>query len=154
MLTAEHLIIGRIALQTEGGLITRLFLPCEAPPVPAAQADPLAEETFRQLIEYLAGQRRTFDLPLAPPGGTPLQRRIMERLSAIPYGRTVTYSSLGPARLVGHLCATNPLPLLRPCHRVIPVKNPPGNYRGGAGLKQFLLTLEQSNCAPAAVTQM
>ncbi len=143
MLTSKIMSIGRIALQTEGGYITRLFLPCEAPSAPEPPVGSLAESAFCQLHEYLEAIRCDFDLPLAAPQGTPLQRNIMHRLSQIPYGCTVTYAALGPARTVGSVCAGNPLPILRPCHRVLPAHNPPGHYRGGTQLKARLLELEK-----------
>lgn len=145
LITSKQLNIGRIALQTEGGYITRLFLPCEAPIAPEPPANSLAATAFKQLEEYLSGIRLSFELPLHPPQGTALQREIMRRICAIPYGHTATYGNLGPARSVGSVCAGNPLPILRPCHRVLPAHQPPGNYRGGTELKQILLQLEQSN---------
>lgn len=144
MLTSKIMSIGRIALQTEGGYITRLFLPCEAPSAPEPPIGSLAESAFSQLQEYLEGTRRDFDLPLAPPQGTPLQQEIMHRMCHIPYGCTTTYATLGPARTVGSVCAANPLPILRPCHRVLPAHNPPGHYRGGTQLKAALLSLENA----------
>ena len=143
MLTSKITSIGSIALQTEGGYITRLFLPCEAPTAPEPPVGSLAESAFSQLQEYLEGTRRNFDLPLAPPQGTPLQQEIMRRMCHIPYGSTATYATLGPARTVGSVCASNPLPILRPCHRVLPAHNPPGHYRGGTQLKARLLVLEK-----------
>ena len=143
MLTSKLMSIGRIALQTEGGYITRLFLPCEAPTAPEPPAGSIAENAFYQIQEYLKGIRHDFDLPLTPPQGTPLRQEIMQRLCQIPYGNTTTYGKLGPARTVGSVCASNPLPILRPCHRVLPAHNPPGNYRGGTQLKALLLNLEK-----------
>lgn len=143
MLTSKQLSIGRITLQTEGGYITRLFLPCESLAAPEPPAGSLPALAFKQLEEFLVGSRRHFDLPLAPHRGTPLQQQIMLRLCAIPYGCTATYGSLGPARCVGRVCATNPLPLLRPCHRVIPAQRNSGHYRGGSTLKKELLMLEK-----------
>lgn len=142
MLTSKRLSIGRITLQTKGGCITRLFLPCEAVPAPEPPANTLPALAFAQLEEYLSGQRRYFELPLSPASGTPLQQEIMRRISNIPYGHSVTYGNLGPARTVGSVCANNPLPIFRPCHRVLPSHNPPGHYRGGTALKQYLLELE------------
>ncbi|MBQ7022761.1 MAG: methylated-DNA--[Akkermansia sp.] len=142
MLTSKQLSIGRIALNTEGGLITRLFLPGEAPPAPPPAAGTLPDLAFTQLEEYLAGTRKHFQLPLATPQGTPLQQDIMQRICTIPYGHTATYGSMGPARVVGSVCAGNPLPILRPCHRVLAAQHPPGHYRGGKALKHLLLTLE------------
>lgn len=142
MLTSKQLSIGTIGIETAGGHITRLFLPGEAPPAPPPQPGSLEEQAFAQLEEYLQGKRHRFDLPLAPATGTPLQREILQRIAAIPYGSTATYGSLGPARVVGQVCAANPLPLLIPCHRVIPKQNPPGAYRGGTAMKAQLLSLE------------
>lgn len=144
MLTSKQLSIGRITLQTEGGLISRLFLPCESIAAPEPPPGSLPAQAFKQISEYLAGSRQVFSLPLAPLQGTPLQQEIMRRICAIPYGHTATYATLGPARCVGSVCAHNPLPLLRPCHRVIPAHQTPGHYRGGSGLKRFLLSLEKA----------
>lgn len=145
MLTSKRLSIGRIALITEGGLITRLLLPNETVAAPAPSPGSLEEQAFEQIEEYLNGERRQFELALAPLQGSPLQREIMLRLCTIPYGHTATYGSLGPARTVGSVCAANPLPIIRPCHRVIPAHNPPGNYRGGPELKLRLLRMEVSS---------
>ncbi len=143
MLTSKQLSIGRITLQTEGGLVTRLFLPCESVVAPEPPPGSLPAQAFEQISEYLAGKRQVFSLPLAPLQGTPLQQEIMRRICAIPYGHTTTYGSLGPARCVGSVCARNPLPLLRPCHRVLPARHAPGHYRGGSELKKQLLMLEK-----------
>lgn len=145
MLRSKDTIIGRISLQVEGGVITRLFLPCESVDAPAPEPGSLSEHAFRQLDEFLAGSRTRFDLPLAPPAGTPLQCRLAAAIASIPYGRTATYASIGPARVAGSVCARNPLPLFIPCHRVIPAWNPPGQYRGGSALKAWLLNMENSH---------
>ena len=145
MLTSKKLSIGLIGIITEGGLITRLLLPNEAIAAPTPSPGSLEEHAFVQIEEYLNGERRQFELPLAPLQGSLLQRKIMLRLCTIPYGHTATYGSLGPARTVGSVCAANPLPIIRPCHRVIPAHNPPGNYRGGSELKLRLLRMEASS---------
>lgn len=142
MQTSKQLSIGTISIETAGGYITRLFLPCEAISAPPPPPNSIAERAFQQLEEYLQGKRHTFNLPLSLTGCTPLQKEILQRIAAIPYGKTATYSSLGPPRMVGHTCAINPLPLFIPCHRVVPKQNPPGQYRGGAVLKKRLLSLE------------
>lgn len=142
MLRSKPTAIGRIAIEIAQGRLTRLYLPCEAPEAPCPEPGSLAAEAFRQLEEYLRGQRTAFRLPLAEPTGTPLQRRIARAIAAIPYGKTATYGSLGPARVAGHVCAINPLPLIIPCHRVLPACNPPGRYRGSSALKAYLLRLE------------
>lgn len=105
----------------------------------------LADEAFSQLQAWLDGRLKRFDLPLAPPSGTALQLLIRERIAAIPRGETRCYKELGPPRCVARVCSTNPLPLLLPCHRVIPAGGSiaaPGRYRGGTKLKQWLLQAE------------
>lgn len=142
MITSKKLTIGRIAIQTSGGFITRLWLPCEAPDAPEPQPHTLPHTCFLQLEEWLLGNRPYFNLPIKLPQGTPFQAQTLQRIAAIPYGCTTTYGSLGAARAVGNICATNPLPILIPCHRVISAHHPPGNYRGGSTLKAHLLKLE------------
>lgn len=105
----------------------------------------LAAEAALRLQAWLDGQRETPDLPLAPLPGTPLQQEIRLRLAAIPRGQTRRYGELGPARCVARVCSCNPLPLILPCHRVLPAGGSaehPGRYRGGSMLKRALLLRE------------
>lgn len=144
MLRSKPTRIGLLTLQVTEKSIARLFLPHEAQEAPEPEPGSLAEEAFRQLDGYLAGLRTGFQLPLAESPATAAQKAIVRAIQAIPYGCTATYGSLGPARFVGHVCAMNPLPLLIPCHRVVPAHRPPGLYRGGTTLKSWFLQLEQS----------
>ncbi len=106
------------------------------------------DRAYRQLAEYFAGARRTFDLPLAPVG-TAFQLRVWECLRAVGYGETVSYGALAAAlgapraaRAVGAALGRNPLPVVVPCHRVIGVA---GDLRGfglGIDVKRRLLDLE------------
>lgn len=134
--------IGRITLLCSEDAICALQLPCRAvaasPPAPGS----IAETAFEQIEEYLAGKRQLFQLPLRHPDSSSFAEKILRAIAAIPYGSTVTYGSLGPARAVGQICAGNPLPLLIPCHRVVPASHPPGNYLGGIELKARLLDME------------
>lgn len=130
-------------MEVEAERVRRLWLPCELPAaVECGDPQGIAAEAVAQVQAYLEGRLRVFDLPLAPLPGTELQRRILERIAAVPYGGTATYGSLGPARVVGHVCATNPLPLIIPCHRILPAHGALGRYRGGTELKRRLLDLE------------
>ncbi|MDM7831136.1 methylated-DNA--[protein]-cysteine S-methyltransferase [Cellulomonas edaphi] len=107
------------------------------------------DEVARQLDEYFAGRRRTFDVPvdLRLLGG--FRRSVVEHLSAIGYGRTASYAEMAQAagspravRAVGTACALNPVPVVLPCHRVVRSDGSPGQYAGGADAKLALLDLE------------
>jgi len=101
-----------------------------------------------QLEQYARGERDEFDVSLDWSGVEPVQRRVLETLCEIaPYGTTVTYGELGARagvddpRDVGVMMATNPLPLVVPCHRVV-ASDGLGGYGGGLDLKRRLLELE------------
>lgn len=104
--------------------------------------------TRRQLGEYFAGKRTTFDLPLGPRG-TEFQRGVWRTLASIPYGETVSYAQLASRigkpsamRAVGAANGRNPLPIVLPCHRVIGADGSLTGFGGGLPTKQFLLELE------------
>jgi methylated-DNA-[protein]-cysteine S-methyltransferase len=109
---------------------------------------PLIDAAHAQLDEYFAGTRREFDLPLAPRG-TGFQRTVWETLDTIPYGETISYAQLAirvgnakAMRAVGAANGRNPLPIVRPCHRVIGADGSLTGFGGGLPTKQFLLELE------------
>ncbi|MFC3813831.1 methylated-DNA--[protein]-cysteine S-methyltransferase [Lysobacter sp. GCM10012299] len=102
----------------------------------------------RQLEEYFAGERRQFELPLAPQG-TAFQCEVWHTLAAIPYGETISYAQLAQqvgkpsaVRAVGAANGRNPLPLVLPCHRVIGSDGSLTGFGGGLPTKQFLLQME------------
>ncbi len=101
-----------------------------------------------QLDAYFDGALRRFDLPLAPEGSD-YQRRVWRKLADIPYGETLSYGAFAKAsstgaRAAGTACATKPLPILLPCHRVVGGDGALGGYSGGDGLatKSYLLRME------------
>jgi methylated-DNA-[protein]-cysteine S-methyltransferase len=103
----------------------------------------------RELEQYFAGQRREFTIPLDWAGATGFRLRALEAMSRLPYGETVTYGELAAragnpraARAAGHACATNPIPIVVPCHRVIGSDGTLHGYTGGLRYKEFLLRLE------------
>jgi methylated-DNA-[protein]-cysteine S-methyltransferase len=102
-----------------------------------------------QLDEYFAGRRRSFDLPLAPRGGTAFQRAVWGELGHIPYGSTISYGELarrlgrpGASRAVGGANHANPLPIVVPCHRVVGADGSLTGYGGGIERKRALLAVE------------
>ena len=105
-------------------------------------------ELARQLGEYFAGKRRTFELTLAPEG-TPFQLATWRALTEIPYGSTTSYGELarrlgrpGASRAVGAANGKNPLPIVVPCHRVLHSGGGIGGYTGGLERKRLLLDVE------------
>ena len=103
----------------------------------------------RELEEYFGGQRRSFGLPLDTSLSTGFRRLVQQYLPSIGYGQTRSYGQVAElvgnpraARAVGTACATNPLPVVVPCHRVLRNDGTPGGYVGGAAAKTTLLSLE------------
>ncbi|MBM6938052.1 methylated-DNA--[protein]-cysteine S-methyltransferase [Pseudoflavonifractor phocaeensis] len=140
--------LGTMTLVGEGEAITGLFLPGQRAPAVPESASPVLERGRAQLLDYLAGRRRVFDLPLRP-AGTPFQRRVWAALSAIPWGETRTYGQIArnigapkAARAVGQANHRNPIPIFIPCHRVIGAGGALTGYGGGLELKRMLLQLE------------
>jgi methylated-DNA-[protein]-cysteine S-methyltransferase len=107
------------------------------------------DEAARQLEDYFAGRRTTFDLALDFRLTTGFRLSVLSYLPVIGYGETASYQSVAAAvhnpravRAVGTACATNPLPVVVPCHRVIRSDGQLGAYLGGPEIKQQLLNLE------------
>lgn len=107
-------------------------------------------EVERQLREYFRGRRRDFDLPLAPEG-TDFQRRVWKAVARIPFGATATYAQVArrvrhpqAVRAVGRCNATNPIPIVVPCHRVVGSDGSLTGYGGGLEAKRTLLELERA----------
>ncbi len=115
----------------------------------ALDAPATLELAARQLDEYFAGGRRIFDLPLDLQLARGFRLTVLEAMAKIPYGETVSYAALAAAtgrphavRAVGTACATNPLPIVIPCHRVLRSDGSLGGYGGGLDAKRVLLALE------------
>lgn len=107
-----------------------------------------------QVLEYLEGKRVEFDLPL-DLRGTEFELAVYRELERIPYGQTRTYAEVAEAvgnpkafRAVGNANASNPLPLVIPCHRVVAVGGKLGGYAAGLAMKKQLLMMERAR--PAA----
>ena len=108
---------------------------------------------FRQLDEYFAGTRRSFDFPCRAQG-TPFQRKVWAALRDIPYGETRTYGDIAraigqpkAARAVGMANNRNPIYIATPCHRVIGADGSLVGYGGGLAMKAALLELEKAHAS-------
>jgi methylated-DNA-[protein]-cysteine S-methyltransferase len=108
------------------------------------------DDAARQLEGYFAGRRHTFDVPVDLRLSAGFRRQVLDHLRTIAYGHTESYAGVARAtgraravRAVGSACATNPVPLLVPCHRVLRSDGTLGGYVGGLGAKQALLALER-----------
>jgi len=107
------------------------------------------DRAAREIEEYFAGRRSLFDLPLDFQLAHGFRRTVLSQLTHITYGRTASYAAVAAAaghpkavRAVGTACATNPLPVVVPCHRVVRSDGTVGQYVGGADAKRALLALE------------
>jgi methylated-DNA-[protein]-cysteine S-methyltransferase len=108
------------------------------------------DEERRELEDYFEGRRQEFDVPvdwsLTSPG---FRNRALHAVAQIPYGKTKTYAQIAKTagnarafRAAGTACGHNPVPLIVPCHRVVPTGGGVGNYGGGPEMKQALLEFE------------
>jgi methylated-DNA-[protein]-cysteine S-methyltransferase len=107
------------------------------------------DQVAHQLEEYFGGRRTGFDLPIDLRLSAGFRRSVLSYLPVIGYGQTASYQSVAAAvhnpkavRAVGTACATNPMPIVIPCHRVIRSDGRLGAYLGGAEIKQQLLEME------------
>lgn len=149
--------VGPLTLVSNGtALVALLFDPAQDEMHTQFQAatpgeDWVTQSATTQLQDYFAGTRRSFDLPLAPHGGTAFQRAVWQALAAIPYGTTVSYGAIAAAvgkpsasRAVGAANGANPLSIVVPCHRVIGAGGQMTGYGGGLWRKELLLGLERA----------
>ena len=127
-------------------LLRRRYPDCQPLPDPSR-----TDEATRQIAEYLHGERQEFDLPIDWTAMGAFQERALRLTAAIPYGQTTTYGEIArrlerprSARAVGRAEATNPMPLVIPCHRVVGADGGLHGYGapGGIQTKAWLLELE------------
>jgi methylated-DNA-[protein]-cysteine S-methyltransferase len=158
--------LGELTLVADGNELTGVYFPHHwyrpaessfGGYMPATE-DALCREAGEQLAEYLAGTRRSFDLPLAARGDE-FQQRVWALVRDIPYGQTRSYGELAAEladgtlpQEVGQAVGRNPLSVIVPCHRVVGRNGQLTGYAGGLKRKRFLLQLEEP--APAAAGRL
>jgi methylated-DNA-[protein]-cysteine S-methyltransferase len=146
--------VGQLTLVASDDGLAGILWPSERPGrvrLPIEDEDarhPVLVEAERQLEEYFAGRRRTFDLKL-DFAGTPFQRKVWDALLTIPFGETRSYAQIAEqigrpraARAVGAANGRNPVSIVAPCHRVIGSAGTLTGFAGGLETKARLLALE------------
>lgn len=156
LLAATEAGLARVAFASEGFDAVLQSLADRISPrvlVAPARLDPVAH----QLDDYFAGRRRAFAVPLDWQLSSGYRREVLGHLATdVAYGRTASYAALAAltsspraVRAVGTACATNPLPVVVPCHRVVRSDGGLGRYRGGDEAKRTLLDLEAAAADPS-----
>lgn len=148
LLAATDLGMVRVAYEREGHEVVLQMLADRVSPR-ILMAPARLDDATRQIGDYFEGKRRTFDLPLDLRLSTGFRRDVLRHLPLIAYGHTESYTQVAHSagrpkavRAVGTACATNPLPVIIPCHRVVRSDGSFGGYVGGAEAKQTLLMME------------
>jgi methylated-DNA-[protein]-cysteine S-methyltransferase len=152
--------LGDLTVVTRDGAVTGLYFPHHWHVPDRAGFGQHREEGFdevrKQLGEYLAGQRRDFGVPVKA-SGNPLQQRVWDLITRIPYGKTASYGELArelgggiTPQEVGAAVGRNPVCILIPCHRVMGASGSLTGYAGGLRRKRALLDLEQNVASRSA----
>jgi len=150
LLAATPLGLLRVAFASEGHDSVLQNLSARVSPR-VLEAPTRLDPVARQLEEFFTGRRQGFDVALDWSLSHGFRRTVLEHLNTdIGYGTTTSYATLArlsgspkAVRAVGTACATNPIPIVVPCHRVIRSDGAVGAYRGGPAAKRVLLDLER-----------
>lgn len=141
--------IGNLEIVTENEQVVAVLFTKKKTGKVIAQTQ-LQKKIEKAFDQYFAAKSDKFSIPLEI-WGTQFQMAVWEQIAKIPYGKTKTYSDIARAikkpkavRAVGTACGANPVPILIPCHRVLPTSGGFGNYAGGKDKKEFLLELEKA----------
>lgn len=141
--------IGTVGLMDDGEGLSRVFL-CQGAEIQTGEGEtPLTRWAAAELVEYFAGERKSFTVPLSAHG-TEFQLAVWRALRDIPYGQTRTYGEIAglvgrpkAARAVGMANHDNPLLIFTPCHRVVGKNGSLTGFACGVGVKDYLLELER-----------
>lgn len=147
--------VGALTLKSDGAKLVSIWFEkdkrdASRPGQASGVRDAILDQTRRELDEYFAGKRKTFDVAFAPAEGTGFQRSVWKALTKIPFGQTVSYGYIAKAigmpsavRAVGAANGANPIPIIVPCHRVIGANGSLTGFGGGLDRKRYLLGLER-----------
>ena len=113
------------------------------------RASSATNNAAKELVEYLFEHRRDFSFKYKQ-SGSKFQMEVWSEIEKIPYGQTITYQDIATKigrpkafRAVGTACGKNKLPIVIPCHRVVPSSGSVGSYAFGTKIKQYLLNIEK-----------
>ena len=142
--------VGGLAVTEQDGKITRI----EWAEAAHSDSSELLDRASEQLGAYFAGTLTEFDLPLAPVTD-PFRQKVREAMLAIPLGQTRTYGEIAKAldtygQPVGAACASNPIPVIVPCHRVLSAEGL-GGFSGGQGVETKIALLRHEGGYPFLV---
>jgi methylated-DNA-[protein]-cysteine S-methyltransferase len=147
------------ALVDVDGALVELRFAHQPTPEGVAWDDARCAHVRRELDEYFAGGRREFGLELRPRG-TAWQQTVWAALRRLPFGATIDYRELATragnplaARAAGRANATNPIPIVIPCHRVIGAAGALTGYGGGLAAKELLLLHEGARKAGGRIVR-
>ncbi|MBA3302858.1 MAG: methylated-DNA--[protein]-cysteine S-methyltransferase [Actinomycetota bacterium] len=151
LLAATEVGVVRVAFDDEAGDTVLGELAARVSPR-VLEAPSRLDDARRELEEYFDGRRTRFGLPVDWQLTTGFRRQVLGATAEIPYGSTGTYTSVATAagsaravRAAGTALATNPVPVIVPCHRVLRSDGALGGYRGGADRKEVLLRHEAAH---------
>ncbi len=137
------------AVVTGNALTTLAFAPGNDPSTNTRPDHPILKQTIQELAEYFAGERQSFDVPIAFTIGSEFDKRAWRVLRTIPYGETTSYgrqaTKMGQptaSRAVGGANGRNPIAIIVPCHRVVGADRSLTGFGGGVDRKRWLLDLE------------
>ena len=146
--------LGPLVAVVRDGRVDRVSFDLTVPEAPAGDRPhpddlTVAEDLRAGVARWLATGDGAFAVTIDLDSAGPFRSAVYRALCAVPAGERVTYGELarraghpGAARAVGRAMATNPWPLVVPCHRVVPATRAPGNYAGGTGRKAWMLAVE------------
>lgn len=148
LIAATALGVARIAFDREDhDAVLRSLAATISPRI--LRSERRTDDVARELDEYFAGRRRSFDVALDLRLVHGFRHTVIDQLRSIAYGHTASYAAIASAagnpravRAVGSACAHNPVPVVIPCHRVVRSDGTIGNYLGGVPMKAALLEME------------
>ena len=148
--------LGNFGVLISESKLIKIILPNKLESIPIKVDNPKKYEPFmidvlKQLSQYFNGSRKQFELDLKLQI-SPFYQKVLNEVCKIPYGQTCSYKNIAEKiknprayRAVANANATNPIPIVIPCHRIIQSNGELGKYGGGKGLKHSLIEKEKNS---------